>query len=216
MACLGRWAEAWQFAAFWCVGRMRRGNHVGALADPDLNDPQTNFIKAGFKANEGMVLYNLTQNTNGLITVVTANTMTAGIAWDNGDLYRAVDIDGSEQATIENYLNITAGNINAALAAVGACDCTKAAWALGELAKINIVEAGAMHQCRCADPKMDSETKRMFLEFAERQTERIRTGELELCDGHTGKDYPAFQWAEQATTPFAAAEIIKNRWLREL
>jgi hypothetical protein len=193
----------------------------GGAANPSLQDSQANFDNAGLQPNEGMILYNTTQNTSGSITAVTETTLTAtGVAWDDGDAYRTVSISGSEIATIEHYLNVTAGNIYAVLASVGACDCTLASWAYNGnldgsdfLGKINIIEAGAYHTCRCGMPgqRMTPEERTHWLTQSNMQLDAIRTGKLDVCDGATGSDYPSAAWAEQSLTVFNAARIIANR-----
>ena len=120
------------------------------------------------------------------------------------------------QTAIEACLEITATNIHASLAAVGACDCTLAAWVLNWLKKLNIIEAGVMYNSRCGRPSLTDEAKRMFLEWTDRQLELIRTSKIEVCEGATGADFPSIDWAEQATTEFAARRIIINRRLRDL
>ena len=42
----------------------------------------------------------------------------------------------------------------------------------------------------------------------------IRTGAIELCEGETGKDYPAYGYAEQAWEEGTAAQIIANQYAR--
>lgn len=220
MTCTARFAEAWQYAAFWCVGNILMGVHDGAgPADVALSDAQANFSTLGVEANIGMVLYNTTQATNGPVTVVTGTTLTAtGVTWAAADAYRIVPLTAVERSTIEHYLNVTAGNIHAALAAVGACDCTLAAWAQGFLEKVNIVEAGAMHKCNCAQPaqRMDPGEREMWLTWSNEQLASIRSGELEVCAGETGSTWPSFGWAEQSHTEFAAEEIVIHRRLRDL
>ena len=114
------------------------------------------------------------------------------------------------QNAIESCLDITATNIHASLAAVGACDCTLAAWALNWLKKLNIIEAGVMYNSRCGRPSLTDEAKRMFLEWMDRQLELVRTSKIEVCAGGTGADWPSIGWASQALTERQTAEIIAN------
>jgi hypothetical protein len=225
MTCTGRWASAWAYASFWCVGSMALGlDDSGLLAQANLSDSQADFEDAGFKPNKGMILYNTTQSTSGPITAVTPTTMTAtGVTWDTTDGYRAVSISGAEIATIEHYLNVTAGNIFAVLASVGACDCTLASWASSGnqdgadfLGKLNIIEAGAYHTCRCGMPgqRMTPEERTHWLTQSNLQLDAIRTGKIDPCDGATGSAYPSAGWAEQSLTVFNAARIIANRIAR--
>ncbi len=227
MACdQVRYASAWAFAAFWCNGSLLAGlDDSGGAGNASLQDLDALFADAGLKPNEGMILYNTTQATSGAITAVTQTTLTAtGVTWDNGDAYRTIAISAIEISTIEHYLNVTAANIHAARAAVGACDCTLASWAYSGnmdgydfLGKLNIIEAGAFNFCPCALPgqRMTDEYRRTLLEYSTSELNRIRSMEIELCDGYTGSTYPSAGWAEQALTPHNAARIIANRIARE-
>ena len=216
MACDSRYAEAWEFANFFCVSSVLKGaDDSGGAANLFLTDSTAEFITSGVQANVGMVLYNITQSTSGAITARTQNTITAtGVTWDDGDVYRLVMIDGDEIATIEGFLDLTAADIHAALASVGACDCTLASWASNMLAKINIIEAGAFHQCPCARPHLSDTMRQAYIEWANQQFEAIRTGQLDVCDGATGSGFPAIDYAEQAVNEFAAADIIRKDILR--
>ena len=124
------------------------------------------------------------------------------------DFWCLDDICAEEKETIEHFLDIAAYDIFAALASTGACDCTLASWAGGYLAKLNIIEAAAYYNCPCANPRMSTERKQMFLDWASGQLEMLANGKLDVCDGHTGSQYPVIGWAQQSVTEFAAAEII--------
>lgn len=212
MPCTGAFAPAWAYAAFWCVGSLLSAQHTGAgPADAALSDPQQNFLTAGAMANVGMILYNLTQGTSGPVTAVTANSLTAtGVTWNAADDYRIVLIDARQRAAIEHYLDITAADIHAALAASGACDCVLAPWAEQYLSKLNIIEAGIFHDCPCGDPKLSEEKAARYQEWITEQLAQLRDGRLEVCDGATGAEFPAFGAAEMGLTEFSSAKIIVN------
>lgn len=218
MTCLERYAEAWQYASFFAVAPIQHGlDDSGGAGNAFLTSSQSDFVSAGIRANEGMVLYNLTQSTSGPVTAVTTTTLTAtGVTWDNADEFRIVGINGSQIATIENYLEITAGNINAALGSVGACDCTFSTWGAQMLEKLNIIETGAYHFTVCGMPgqHLDTEDKRLLLEQVNLQLSFIRSGETDPCEGATGSNYPVATWAEQALTGPNAARIIAGRIAR--
>ena len=214
MACTGRYAEAWQFASFFCTGVILNGvDDSGGAGNAFLTDTTINFLAPAneVEANVGMVLYNTTAGTSGPVTAVTTNTVTAtGVTWDNGDAYRIVLIDAIERSTIELYLDVAAADLHAALAASGACDCTLASWAVGFLAKLNIIDAASYYQCKCGQPAMTDELRGRYLDWCSEQLAAIRDGRLELCDGETGSEFPAVGWAQQGYTDWATAEIIYN------
>lgn len=217
MACTGRYAEAWQYAAFWCVGSLLKGSDTSAAVLPGnafLTDSQADFLATGVKANIGMRVYNLRSGLNGPITAVDVNTLTAtGVLWVAGDHYTIVTIDANEIAMIENDLDIVASDIHAALAASNACNCTLAAWAPVYLAKLNIIEAGVFHSCPCADPKLSAENKRTYLQWINDQMDKLRDGRIEVCDGASGSEFPAIDWAEHANNEFSTARLIIKEWL---
>jgi len=195
------------------VGAILTGaDNSGGAANAFLTDTLSgSFINHGVAPDMGMVLYNTTQATSGTVTAVTDYTITAaGVTWDDGDAYRIVLISAIERSTIEHYLNVAASDLHAAMHQSGACECTLASWATDYLAKLNIIDAAAYHQCKCAQPKMDSGERQNLLTWASTQLEAIRTGNLELCHGATGADFPAIGWAQQAWNDVAAARIIWN------
>ena len=216
MACSGRYSTADSFAAFWCIGNLINGlDDSGGAGNAFLTDSVMDFISSGVKANQGMVLYNTTQATQGPVTAVTNTMLTAtGVTWDNGDAYQITMITAAERSTIEHYLNIAASDIHAAMAASGACDCTLASWATGLLEKLNIIDAAAYYTCSCGAPSMSDERKASLLDWMSQQLLMIRRGEIELCHGATGSDFPAIGWAEQSLTDFATAQIIVNAGMR--
>ena len=210
--CTSRWAEVYHFAGFWCLSSIVTGtDNSGGAANAFLTDSTKNFPNLGIRANVGMILYNLTADTSGPVTAVTTARLTAtGVTWDDGDSYRIVALDGAEIATVELYLDIAASDIHAALAANGACDCVLADWALGFLQKLNVIDAAAYYQCPCAKPVLSDEMRGRYLDWMSMQLDLIRTGQLELCAGETGSDFPAVGWAEQGLTVFNTAKIISN------
>ena len=222
MTCSSVYAEAWQFITFWCVDQMIRGLHEGAgPGDAALTYAAGDFVNRGVEPNVGMVLYNTTQGTSGEVTARTATTITAtGVTWDNLDAFRIVLANGLELDTVEHYLYVAASDINAALHATGACDCTWASWVtnsgdtIGFLAKLNIIDAAAYHNCRCGNPRFNNSQQERFLNWMSTQLEMLVTGRLEICHGETGADFPAMGWASQSFTDFQAAQIVWNDILR--
>lgn len=217
MPCTGRFAEAWSFSSFWCTGAILMGvDTSGGAANAFLTASGVDFVTFGIVTGEGMILYNTTENTSGIVTAVAPTTITAtGVTWTDGDGYRIVTINAAERSTIEHYLNISASDIHAAMAASGACDCTLADWAADYLAKLNIIEAASYYQCTCAQPKLTPEQRMQMLRWATEQLVALRQGNLEVCSGATGAEFPAIAHAERGWTAETAAEIIYNRLLRE-
>ena len=156
MPCSGRYAEAWEFSAFFCVGNVILGaDDSGAQHGTDLTDSAVNFVEAGVRAGVGMMVWNLTDGSSGLITAVSDHTLTAvlsgssdavfGNTWDTGDLYRVSLTTIQERSTIEHHLDITAADIQVAVQAQGACECDFSDAATALVKKLNIIEAASFY-----------------------------------------------------------------------
>jgi len=210
-------AAPWEYAAFWCKASIRYGVDAGGAVAPGnafLTDAGANFEALGVEPNVGMILYNLTRNTSGVITAVTQTTITAtGVLWVNGDRYRVVTMNADDASMIQLYLDITAPDVYAALASAGLCDCTWTTWGTALVKKLNIIEAGVFHTCPCAQPKLSDDQRSAYMEFVNEQLQKIIDGEIDICGG-TGSNFPALDWAEVASTEHAAANIIVNDMMR--
>ena len=213
MACDSRYAQAWQFTTFFCPATILKGqDRSGGIANPSLLDTQADFVAGAIHANKGYALYNLTTGLSGPVTAVTQTTLTAtGVTWTDGDLYRIAALSGVEIAALESALDIAASDLHAALAAANACSCTFSTWAEAYLAKLNIIDAAVFYNCTCGNTRLSDDLKTQYMTWVQTQLDLIRTGNIELCSGETGADFPAIDWAEQAVTAFAAAEIYVNR-----
>jgi hypothetical protein len=213
MPCTGRYAEAWEFVAFWFTGVVWTSNDrsVGGVGNANLFDDQVNFNERGSTvANTGQWLWNLTQGTDGpIVEVVDNNRIRAdGVVWDSGDSYRISLLTSQEKGQIEVALDIAASDVHAALAASAQCDCTWSAWSANLASKLNIVDAAAYYQGKCGSPKFTNDQRQGYLAWMSDQLRQIRMSEIDLCAGATGADFPAVGWAEQVTTEFSRAEII--------
>lgn len=216
MTCSEAYANSWQYASFWCDAQLLLGVHDGAgPADIQLIDNSVNFINAGARPNEGQIAYNLTQNVSGEITGVTENSLTvSGVTWNAGDQYRSAFMNASEQTTIDHYLSITAGDIHAALASVGACDCTFSDWGANYLAEINIILSRVFYDCPCAK-NLDDAQRDLYSSLAESRLQDIRSGAVDVCQGATGSDYPSIDFAQHGWNEFSSAGIIEKDILKD-
>jgi len=217
MACGSVYAEYWEYAMFFCgTGYLTGSDNGGGAAVAYLTDTGVNFTQS-FRPNEGMWLWNLTEETDGQITAVTETTLTAtGVTWTNGDSYRAVAITSMERSMIQLGLSITAGDIDAVLASVGACDCTVSSWGANFLSKLNIIETAIFHNCPCGSPTLSDADKALYLNWINEQMRQLRSGELDICEGATGSLYPAGAYIEHSWTDFNAAQIILNTRRRNI
>lgn len=118
-----------------------------------------------------------------------------------------------EESMVNEFLHKAAADVHAAVAAANACNCTLAGWAETYLKKLNILDAAVLQGCPCSNP-YDAAQKRLIADELRRNFDMIMTGDIELCDGYTGANYPAFGAAEQGLTEWSTAAIIQNEMLR--
>lgn len=143
--------------------------------------------------------------------------MSCDARYANADDFQAVwgcEVNPKYESDINRELDLAASQIHAALAAVGACDCTFASWATQYLKHLNSVIAALTLQGPCPCPNLTTEEIGIYAEWSNTRLEEIRTGAVELCQGETGKDYPAYGVAEVAVTEFAARDILLNYYRR--
>ena len=216
MPCIERYSSAYEYASFWCRGKILAGVHAGAgPADAALSDPVASFAEDGVRSGAGMTLFNLTQNTSGYVIAVTAHTLTAtGVTWNIGDSYQIVPLTASEVANLEHWLDVAAGDVHAALAATDQCDCTWSAWGADYAKKLNIIDAASYPHCRCGKEDIGARERQNLLDWMSAQLAAIADGTIDLCEGATGKNWPALGYADQAYTEFQAAEMIIKDWDR--
>lgn len=120
-----------------------------------------------------------------------------------------------DEAEVNRILRLAASNIHAARAAQGACDCTLAPWATDYLVELNCIVALVTYNCNCSSIKtLSAEDRAIWADWARAQLEDIRTGRIELCDGQTGIEYPAWGVAQYSFTERNWAKIIVNDMLR--
>jgi hypothetical protein len=215
VACTGAYAEAWQYATFWCKAQLLIGAHEGAgPADVALEDTQVNFVNAGAVQDVGQILYNLTQNTQGEIVGVTQRTLTAtGVTWDHNDEYRSAFLTAAERADINHRLEVVAGDIHAVLMAVNACDCDLSAGGAAYLAALNILMARLFYDCPCSPDLSDSD-RDLYSSIVENRLNAIRIGDVDICSGATGSAWPSVGFAQKSWTEFSSAGIIANDILK--
>lgn len=123
--------------------------------------------------------------------------------------------DEDDESELNRLLELAASNINIAIMAQGACDCTFSSYAQQYLIDLNCAIALVTFNCPCTIIRaLSAEERAIWAEWANSQLEQIRTGQLELCDGETGSEFPYTSWAEQGVTEFARTRIIVSDVLR--
>lgn len=216
--CTGAYASADDYISFACISRRISRVHTGLDEALSLTDSMARFKSKGVAANEGMILYNLTDGSQGYVTAVTDTNLEAALAggvdnfWEPGDVYLITAIDAFERATIENYLTITASDVAAAVSAGGQCDCAISAWGAALLMKLNIIDALSFYTCPCMTQLTDVE-RQQYRNWMDARLEEIRTGKVDICGG-PGSDGPAFGSSKEAVTVFAASQIVLDRILQ--
>lgn len=217
MACSGALASPEDYISFFCNSSRIARVHTGENNAAALTDSMAHFRTMGVEAGVGMILYNLTDGSQGVVTEVSENVITAALAggvenlWDTGDSFLIVTITAFERSSITHYLEITASDIHSAMAAQGACDCTLSAWGAQLAIKLNIIDAASFYTCGCMN-KLTPEERGQYRAWMDLRLEEIRTGKVDLCEGGGGgSEAPAFGSSKEGVTEFAVAQIISDR-----
>lgn len=210
------YATAEDYVGFLCNSARISRVHDGPDEALSLTDSIGRFRTRGIQAGVGMILYNLTDGSQAVVTGVTEDnlvgTLTGGVDnfWEIGDQYLIVTVDAFERATVDHYLEVTASDIAAAVAAGGQCECSITAWGAALLKKLNILDAISLYVCSCRAGAISDTERQQHRNFVEAQLKLIREGRIDVCGG-SGSDGPAFGSSKEAVTPFAAAQIIRDR-----
>lgn len=113
------------------------------------------------------------------------------------------------------YIVQGAARINASLSATAQCDCTHAAWASTFLEQLNLIAAALMIDERCG-VGFNSDERSYWEQWLADQLLLLREGNLDVCDGATGPNYPAYGTATRSVTEWTKAQLIINDILRNL
>ena len=137
--------------------------------------------------------------------------MTRYISADNYARIYCMDmaIDADARLTIETLLDRAAGPIDAARLSVGASSCTVSTSVSHTLELVNAIFAAVIWNCPCA-PAMPEEAKDRQLNWAQSIVDAIGSGELEVCEGETGVNFPAVALPQIGWNDAIAAEIYHN------
>lgn len=137
-------------------------------------------------------------------------------AEDYQKVFSCGSLSSDEAAEVDDVLEVTASRIHAVLAQTGQCDCDMSSWGLEYAKRLNIMEALITGRCRCGLANLSQEERDAIQAQLNLEYGQILSGQLDLCDGATGKDYPAADIIQQSHTPWNAGRIIWNRLMREL
>lgn len=211
MACLQRYAEAFDYAVLWMCEHVDAGLASAGSGAALLVALTEDFVRGGVTV--GMPVYNVTTRTYGKVLTVAATQLVTTNNWAPGDYWQLASIGADAVATIETFLSIAAGDINAARSSVGGCACDVGNEMDAWLRKLNTVSAAILHNCPCARPNLTDEMRFQFMGWVNDSLKAIRTGEIELCSGHTGSAVPAIAFAQMSWTDWRAAEIAVDRML---
>lgn len=133
---------------------------------------------------------------------------------DYADWVGLASMSVEQEDQIEAALALAVGDINLAREQTGACDCTLSGSAEQFLKRLQITIAASVYNSPCGRPSINDDMKLAWQRWCTQYLDAIRSGALELCDGETGPDWPAFGAAAQAWTEEGMVRVISNR-LRE-
>lgn len=103
-------------------------------------------------------------------------------------------------------LRMGASRIVAALASSDQFECAKGEWAIDYLRELNIIIAGVMFNSPAT--RMSNEQRALYSVYTNEALVQIRDGDIQLCDGATGKMYPSWETARYGLTDRNTARII--------
>jgi hypothetical protein len=209
------YADVYDYVVFWGIDTPLSGlDNSGALGNAFLTDTLQDFIAMGVPL--GAPIRNLTQGTQGQVLSLTgASRLNTGtLLWDTGDLYAVVNADRAQQATIAVPLDMAAGDVAMALAAVDALNCTKSVQGANFLRQLTCTIAAVLYNAPCGSAHFSDAMRRTMIEWVEKRLDGLRDGSIEVCQGFTGADWPAFGAAQQGLTDRSAAQLIYDRYRR--
>jgi hypothetical protein len=221
MSCTAaRYASAADFVGFWCTATVLTGAHT-ALAGTTLTDANATFVSNVVR--KGHYIRNITQDIKASITNVVSETQLEtlpAITWATNDIYEIIEASYANVVMLEGVLDKAVSPIQVSLLTAGMCDCTLEPASLSYLATLNIVSAAILPAClNCGLMRPDwpaSADRKNWMDWLNQELSQIRKGEIELCQGETGKDFPALAWAEVNYNKFSEAEIWYNVVRRSL
>lgn len=121
-----------------------------------------------------------------------------------------IDLDNEDDVqAMSNQLRMAASMINQSIRAGGMADCTFNSDAADFLKTLNCLLCATVYRSPVG-PKLTDNERRMWMEEINLQLGLIREQQIDLCDGYTGKNYPAFGVAQQSLTVFNARDLIQN------
>ena len=113
-------------------------------------------------------------------------------------------------AVVEMNIRIASAEIDMSLQTSDQLLCQKSTAGLNYLQLLNIIAAVLITEYDNARYLSDADLARLQA-WKDNQMTLIRTGQLSICLGETGIDYPAISTAEVGYTPDAQALIVLNR-----
>lgn len=118
-----------------------------------------------------------------------------------------------DETLIQNHINMAKGEIDMALAAFGQGDCDLSEAATGFLKLLNVIGTVLITEFDNVRFLTEGDLAR-YQQWKDGMINRLISGEITVCDGETGINYPAFATAERAYTPEGAVKILQNYWKR--
>lgn len=120
-----------------------------------------------------------------------------------------IDLSDPDIVTaLENQLKMGASDVNAALAQVAACDCSRPDWAAEWLKRLNILNTAITYRAPCG-PRLGDDERRFWAGQLNDRLTAIREGTIDLCGG-TGADYPAFGTVDNVWTGWQHADKLRD------
>ena len=120
------------------------------------------------------------------------------------------ELEGPGRELMISSLQMASGDINMAIQSAGAQNCTFTDTAQRFLERMAYVGAALFYNCPCNNARLRDEQLVTYMDWLTTNLTAIREGELELCQGETGSNYPSMGFAQQNVTPWTENQIRQN------
>ena len=111
----------------------------------------------------------------------------------------------------QRHINLSAAEIDVALQTSNQYTCSKTTQAADLLKYLNLICTVLITEFPNVRSQISGDTLKRFQKWKDNMVKGLRLGELVVCQGETGENYPAIEIAEQAWTDATAMDIILNK-----
>lgn len=120
--------------------------------------------------------------------------------WDFGE--------GEEYEQLWPLLRMASSRVTSALAASDQIDCTRSDWGADYLKELTIIIAGVMFNSPAV--RLSNDQRDIYSQYVITALDGLTNGVVQVCEGATGKGYPAYETARYGLTDRNYARIVAS------